>query len=239
MHDQNSFITLTYNDDNLPHDESVDVREFQLFMKKLRSHIAPRKVRYFHCGEYGENLSRPHYHACLFGYDFPDKKLIKDGENKLYTSPTLSRLWGKGYVTIGDVNFKTAAYVARYVLKKMNGQKKFDHYNKYNPETGELYSSKRPEYTTMSRRPGIGKQWFDKYKTDVYPSDEIIINGLQVKPPKYYDQQIDEIELLHIKNNRLEQALKNASDNTTDRLLVKEKIKQSKLKQLKRSYHAT
>jgi hypothetical protein len=119
-HEDNAFITLTYAPEHLPHDVSLNISHFQKFMKRLRKAISPKLVRFFHCGEYGELNQRPHYHACLFGYDFPDKVLytIRD-ECRLYRSPMLEKLWPMGFATVGDVTFESAAYVARYITKKL------------------------------------------------------------------------------------------------------------------------
>ena len=145
MHSNNCFITLTYDDVHLPDDRSLHVEHFQRFMKRLRKKCG--FVRFFHCGEYGENLGRPHYHAILFGLDFGDKRLFSRRDDiNLYTSYDLSKLWTFGFSTVGDCNFDTAAYCARYTLKKFRGS----------PEAREAhYGGRRPEYCTMSRRPGI------------------------------------------------------------------------------------
>ena len=131
LHESNAFITLTYADEHLPQDRSLDKREFQLFIKRLRKSIQPQRLRYFHCGEYGAKLGRPHYHACLFGFDFPDKELqrySKTGE-KLYRSDLLDSAWqNKGWALIGEVTFQSAAYVARYITKKITGEAAHDHY---------------------------------------------------------------------------------------------------------------
>ena len=145
LHDENSFLTLTYSDENLPPGGSLHLPDFQNFMKRLRKSIAPKRVRFYHCGEYGDILSRPHYHALLFGYDFDDRKFFaKRNENSVYTSTELSSLWPHGFSVVGSVTFESAAYVARYVMKKVTGERSLDHY-------GGL----KPEYTTMSRRPEL------------------------------------------------------------------------------------
>ena len=193
LHDENSYITLTYNDKNLPKDGSLNLRHFQLFMKRLRKKTG-KKIRFYHCGEYGEKFKRPHYHACLFGYQFPDLRYFKTiNGNKLYTSKYLDSVWTNkngetmGFSTIGNVTFESAAYVARYIMKKINGEKAEAHY--VNKETGEIL---KPEYTTMSRRPGgLGAEWLKKYKTDVYPGDFVVVRGKKMKPPKYYDRQYE------------------------------------------------
>jgi hypothetical protein len=111
MHDDNCFITLTFNDYDLTMRDqtSVNVKDFQNFMKKLRN-STKQKIRFFHCGEYGDLNLRPHYHAILFGYDFPDKILFANkGGNNLYISQKLKQLWPYGFSTIGDVTFDSAA----------------------------------------------------------------------------------------------------------------------------------
>ena len=105
LHDANSFITLTYRPDELPPDGSLQKSHFQKFMKRLRKRILPKLIRFFHCGEYGDKGARPHYHACVFGYDFPDKKLytVRDGV-RLYVSEELQEVWPLGFSTVGDVS---------------------------------------------------------------------------------------------------------------------------------------
>ena len=131
MHQENSFVTLTYDDEHLPRDGSLDKRHFQLFMKRLRKHFNEKTIRFFHCGEYGDKLGRPHYHACLFGIDFGDR-IPHSVTNDVvtYTSETLTRIWGKGFTTCGEMNYQTAAYTARYIMKKITGKKADEHYTR-------------------------------------------------------------------------------------------------------------
>lgn len=238
LYDENSFLTLTYNDANLPSNGSLVKSHFQDFMKRLRKSIAPRSVRYYHCGEYGETYQRPHYHALLFGYDFGDKKFFSQkASNPLFTSDLLSQLWGKGFCTIGEVTFESAAYVARYIMKKVTGKKAADH-----------YAGRLPEYTTMSRRPGIGKGWFDKYSSDVYPLDRVVVRGRDTRPPRFYDNLLGRYDpstlaLLKIKREDNERyvtdTLSNGrivteSDSSMRRLAVKELVKIASISNLKR-----
>jgi hypothetical protein len=163
-------------------------------MKRLRHKHRGEKIRFFHCGEYGETLGRPHYHAIIFGYDFRNKDsyIIGEGSNyQIKGSEELEELWPFGFHAIGDVNFESAAYVARYIVKKITGEKALEHYCDIDKETGEILRERKPEYTTMSRRPGIASDWIKKYHTDVYPSDEVIVRGKEVKPPRYYDRQYE------------------------------------------------
>lgn len=144
-----------------------------------------RDVRYFMCGEYGDQNGRPHYHVCFFNFDFPDRLDVTADDGSIQvSSKMLQDLWsdvnGKplGFVQVGDVNFKSAAYVARYVDKKIYGDKAEVH-----------YVGRCKEYVCMSRRPGIGSRWFDLYSKDVYPDGYVIHDGFKVKAPKYYDSK--------------------------------------------------
>jgi hypothetical protein len=240
MHEKSCFITLTFNDESLFAREnpySLDKTEYQRFMKRLRKKYG-KQVRFFHCGEYGDKNKRPHYHAILFGVDFDhDRKLWsnKDGI-KLFTSESLEKLWPYGFCTIGQVTFESCAYVARYIMKKQTGEKAEDHYMRWCPETGEG-TAIDPEYCTMSRKPGIGKSWIEKYKTDVYPHDYVVINEHKVKPPRFYDQQLDEDELRKLKDQRIKEADDPIKDYgpEMDRLWVSQEIKIKKLERLIRN----
>lgn len=230
----NAFITLTYDDDNLPSDRSLDKSHFQKFMKRLRKAYTGT-VRYYHCGEYGENFGRPHYHACLFGLDFEDKyPWKKTGSGELiYRSPTLEKLWPFGHSSIGDVTFESAAYVARYVMKKVTGKNAENHY--FDPETGVI---RQAEYTTMSLKPGIGADWFEQFKGDVYPHDFCVVNDQKVRPPKYYDALYEHqypSDFARIKAARKSGLKDHADNNTPARLKVREKVTEARLNQLHRS----
>lgn len=239
LHEENSFLTLTYDDQHLPSDLSLRVSDFQNFMKRLRKSIAPRRVRYYHCGEYGEAFARPHYHALLFGYSSPDRKFFsKRGDNRVFTSDSMSRLWPHGFSVEGDVTFDSAAYVARYVMKKVTGDRAEVH-----------YAGRHPEYTTMSRRPGIGAGWFAKFASDVYPLDRVVVNGKDTRPPRFYDglySKIDRSTFEQIKIAREKNGLCFVDDFLSDgrkirvsdqdgrRLLVKEEVKKAEITRLVR-----
>lgn len=239
LYEENSFITLTYDDKNLPKNGSLEICHFQKFMKRLRRQNEGKKIRYFHAGEYGSETRRPHYHALLFNHTFEDKKLFSCRDDiKVYTSETLSGLWPYGFSTIGDVTYDSAGYVARYNLKKITGK-----------NSKEFYGEKKPEYCTMSRRDGIGKGWYAKYKSDCYPNDRIFVNGAYCKPPKYYDGLLskeDPSTMALLKIKREEEANKKTcndvingktiveSDSTDRRLIVKNEVKEAQVKMLKR-----
>jgi hypothetical protein len=191
MHDAASFITPTFADEHLPADYSVSVRELQLFHKKLRHAYGP--FRFFACGEYGSEGLRPHYHELLFGLDFPDKRLYsvsRRGE-RLYHSEALENLWGKGRCLIGSVTLQSAGYCARYSMKKISGDKAADHYRRIHPVTGAPVQV-QPEFIVMSRMPGIGSAWFDKFQSDAFPSDFLVVDGRKVPVPSYYLRKLDE-----------------------------------------------
>nr|QJB20859.1 MAG: replication initiator protein [Microvirus sp.] len=179
LHSENCFLTLTYDDEHLPESGSLNKRDIQLFLKRLRDRIAPKRVRFLQCGEYGDEFSRPHHHVLLFGHDFSDKLLFRGGKkNKLYTSALLKTLWPLGHHTIGAVDYDACSYCARYVLKKVTGDAAIEHYD-----------GKLKEYITMSRRPGIAADWFRKFKADIFNHDKCVVEpGFIARPPKYYDK---------------------------------------------------
>ncbi len=237
MHEANCFITLTYNEENLPEDGSLVKEHFQKFMKRLRKKNK-HKIRFYMCGEYGEALSRPHYHACLFGHDFDDKTINGPcGNHILYISENLEKTWGKGYCTLGTLTFESAAYCARYVMKKITGHAAYAHYETFNTTTGEI-TQIQSEYTTMSRHPGIGRTWYNKYKNDLFPEDECIIEGRIMKPPRYYANLYELAEpenYQKLKEARRKHFNKHKQDTTWQRLQDREKVKHAQLKLLPRN----
>jgi len=232
---ENCFITLTYDDAHLPPNNSLDKRTMQLFIKKLRKKYKNKKIKYYLCGEYGELNTRPHYHICMFGHDFPDKTLwsVRDGV-QLYLSDTLSQLWPNGYATVGEVTFESAAYVARYCLKKRKGGQGGEPLGSPPCQAETLI----PEFSLMSRNPGIGRRWFDLYQNDILSTDKIIVrNNLKIKPPKYYDS------IVKSSNPKLMEAIKwkrksaiDPAEQTYERLRTKEEIATIKKNLLKRGY---
>lgn len=235
------FITLTYDDNHLPPDGSVWKSDFQKFMKRLRKRFSGydfveqngknvNPIRFFACGEYGEKRKRPHYHAILFNFDFADKQLVKYSCGyPCYISPALAELWPFGYHEIGTATFESCAYVARYILKKQK-----DDWQYVDPETGVL---KEKEFILMSRNPGIGAYWIEKYMSDVYPRDYVLNGQVKMRPPRYYDNVFKRYspEILEIIKD--ERAIRAASsvDNTPERLAVREKVQLARLKSLKRN----
>mgnify|MGYP000412242434 CR=1 FL=1 len=225
LHDDNVFLTLTYDNEHLPPLASLRKRDFQLFMKRLRKKISPKKLRFFHSGEYGEETMRPHYHALLFGYDFPDKyQWSTRGDNPVYRSPLLESLWTLGNSELGSVTFQSASYVAQYCIKKLTGPEANERYKRLHPETGELVPVEA-EYATMSRRPGIGTGFYEKYGEEIHRHDSVVINGLEVKPPKFYDQLAEQIRpQVLIKNKSMRKLNINDEENSPHRLTIRERV---------------
>lgn len=222
---RNCFITLTYRSQALPVSGSLVPEHFVRFMKRVRLKYGSG-IRFFHCGEYGELLSRPHHHAILFNHSFDDKRFYteRDGE-VLWTSKSLEDLWTYGFCTVGEATFESAAYIARYSLKKLYGVGAVAH-----------YGTKVPEYLTMSRRPGIGRGFIEKFRRDVYPSDEVIVRGRQCKPPRYYDKVLEEYapSVLQKVKARRRRAAAEDPDSTGQRLIVREVVKEGAISSLRR-----
>lgn len=195
-------------------------------------------IRYYMCGEYGEQNNRPHYHMCLFNCDFADKKYkyTTPAGSQIHTSETLNNIWQLGHTSIGELNFESAAYTARYIMKKITGDLAKQHYESLNTETGEIFN-RTPEYNQMSRRPGIGAKAFDKWGKDWYPQGKVITRGHQSNTPRYYDnlqKTLDSSVIEELQYKRYLEGLKQAADNTPERLKVREDVEAAKIKFLQR-----
>lgn len=270
----NCFVTLTYRDladctfeqaergMHVPKDWSLNKRHMQLFFKRLRKEFPENEIRYFYAGEYGRkckhgidlsrvkcplcNCGRPHYHACLFNCSFLDlEPYASDGGITRYTSPALERIWGYGFVDVGELNYNTANYTAKYMLKKVRGVTSDDHYMHFDLD-GEI-TWILPEYTAMSRgnaghkgkRCGIGAGWFDKYRDDVFPSDEVPVPGKGVVKgvPRYYSDILKEEDpAAYEEIKRLRRAFMEAhqEDYTYDRLVQKHICKAARVREKER-----
>lgn len=231
LHDENSFVTLTYDDAHLPRFGSLDRDAFPKFMKRLRKAIQPLRVRYFHAGEYGGAFGRPHYHACLFGFGFPDRTAWTTRNGlPVYRSQLLEELWPSGLSEIGSLTFESAAYVARYVVAKKLGKQAEAAYEVVDYSSGEVLGRREPEYATMSRRPGIAAEWFEKYHGDVYPDDRVVVRGKEAKPPRFYDKKLEQMEPRIARAIALARRIaRNPSEETPERLEVREKVAQARL----------
>ena len=246
-----TFLTLTYDDKNLPQ-EYVDQNTGQWygsgtllptdhveFVNKLRMRLYRKGLsfRYYMCGEYGDKLSRPHFHYLIFGYGFPDRYAwTRHNGTQYYRSEELEKIWRYGNSLLGDVTVESAAYTCAYVNKKQTG--KAIARGAYMRDDGtEVF----PEFARMSRRPGIGKSWFEKYGiTDVYDSgDFITINGKRYSTPRYYDTLLEKLnpeQLAGIKDERVLSAVAYECNNTPERLRVREEVHNLKQKKRLRGY---
>lgn len=232
LHADNCFVTLTYGRDKVPAGGSLDYRDFQLFMKRVRK-ASPNKVRFFMCGEYGPLNLRPHYHAILFNINFNDRVPIgKSAAGVVYfDSPKLRDLWSHGHVSVQDVNQQAAAYCARYIVDKVTGDAAEAH-----------YAGRVPEFCHCSLKPGIGADWFRKFHTDVYPHDFVVVDGTKYSPPKYYDRlkrrlNPASVELDRIEFARQERAKLAFADNTAERLATREVVHKARVRNQKREMH--
>lgn len=228
MHDQNCFVTLTYK--AAPPRGSLDRGAFPAFIKRLRRDLGETRIKYFHCGEYGEELARPHYHGLIFGFDFQDKTRwsTSSSGHPQFRSAHLERLWPYGFSSIGALTFETAAYTARYCTKKITGDLAPGH-----------YGDREPEFMTCSK--GIGQAWIEKYKDETYRDDSIISRGHEGKPPRYYDKYLKAIEPRAWRKVELDRLVAGNArqvrwNRTTERLLVREQVKLAELGTRPRSY---
>jgi len=239
LHEDNCFITLTYNNESLPYDKSLSVDELQRFWKRLRKKLDGKEIRYYACGEYGGLHMRPHYHAIIFGWTPDDITCYSINGKVVYVSKILQEAWPYGYHTVGDVTWESTSYVARYIQKKITGQKAESHYINLDKVTGEIYNEIKPEFTLMSRRPGIARKWYEENKKEVYPSDSVIVKERECKPPRYYDNLYDidyPEEMAIVKGNRKRKAEKNPLSD--EELIRREKVMRYALQETnkKRSY---
>lgn len=253
LYKNNCFLTLTYSDENLPEFGSLVRKHPQDFLKRLRRKYGVG-IRFFGCGEYGDQNERPHYHILLFNHDFPDKRKWKKSRNTkavnfLYVSEELNKLWPFGHAYIGSVSFESAAYVARYVVKKLNVSKASSegdraayyskHFIGFNPSTGEYLGERIPEFPMMSRNPGVAYAWFKQFYKDCYPSDFVTLKGKKFSLPRYYDNMFEmdfPKEYSKVRAKRLKAALDFIEEGGDNRLQAREQIQIIRANKLQRSY---
>lgn len=194
-HEDTWFVTLTYDDDHLPPAFPVDEatgeilsvnatlvkNDLQKFFKRLRKN-SKQDIRYYSCGEYGSSTYRPHYHCIIFGLHLDDLKLLKDNfsGSPYFVSDFIAKCWPFGYHIIGKVTWQSAAYVARYTMKKaLNG---FD--KRYYQKAGI-----EPEFQVMSLKPAIGRQYYDDHP-EIFDYDSFSVStpqgGRRMYPPEYF-----------------------------------------------------
>lgn len=213
-HEKNIFLTLTYNDENLPTDMSLDKNAITLFIKRLRKDLGKDKIKYFACGEYGDIGKRPHYHLIIFGLG--NRKDIftyigHDWRNRPFYK--LSS-WTKGYIYIGDVNYNSCRYVAGYIQKKLNG-----------PMGKEEYGERLPPFSRQSN--GLGKAHALKNKEAYIDKLSVTVKGVKHSLPRYYRKiygdEITEERLLMEKisrENEFEEAMLQRHENKIEAALA-------------------
>lgn len=237
LYSDNCFITLTYDDFNVPDGRSLVKSDFQKFMKRLRKFSVKsrgRSLRYYACGEYGDRFGRPHYHAILLDFDFKDKVFLRysAGGEKIYSSSILDDLWSVdgvriGICEIGSVTSQSAGYVARYCTKKITGDKAIEHYRYLDSEGRDCW--RVPEFALQSQ--SIGKPWLERFHGDVYTSDFVLVNGAKLAPPRAYDKHFEVLypeefeRIKRLRRNRPREAMSNGFRA----YLVREEVTRSKL----------
>lgn len=241
LHRENSFLTLTYSDDHLPQYGALQYGDVQAFLKRLRKHQASQaqpRISFFCAGEYGPALGRPHYHLAVFGYRPYDGVPLSVAGNKhpLSVSKTLDKLWGKGFASVGELTPASAAYVAKYCIKKITGPASETHYTRLDPDTGEMVPIP-PEFARMSLRPGIGKRWYQRFANEVHTHDGAVIDGKILPAPKYYDRLAaasapEKLESAQYK--RYVKSLDHLEDQTAERLGVRETVAKARHAQIPR-----
>lgn len=224
FHKEAEFITLTYDPDRLPPGSALHHPHVVTFMKALRDKYPAKKIKALITGEYGSQHKRPHYHLIIFGWSPEDKKLVSrsKAKNRLYSSKILEKLWPHGFVTIGEsVTAKTAAYVAKYTVKKVYSPQDYDFVDL---ETGEIL--RRPEYLVASN--GIGRRAYEKYGDQWFAHGYCVIDGRKVKIPRYYVKLREKThpEQVAAYKAKLLEELNKKGDNSPERQATKETVAQ-------------
>lgn len=225
MHECSSVILLTYDDEHLPVHGDLRYSDFQLFVRRARRKLGP--FRFFMCGEYGEAEWRPHFHAVMFGVYFSDRKYFKESASgtKVYTSAVLSELWPYGHCSVSDFSYEAAGYIARYVTKKVTGARAAEHYSRVDDSGGVYHLT--PEFMRCSLKPGIGVRFFEKYRSEIFPRDEVVLNGRKLRPPRLYFEYLKDLdadEALLVEAKRQAMAWDLRSDSSKGRLGVQEVV---------------
>lgn len=229
------FITLTYSPENVPGFQdgddrvhgTLDPNDCRLFLRRLRRRFR-RPLTFYLCGEYGSETQRPHYHALLFGAEFLDRtRFTTRGGNAVWQSDTLDAAWQNGIAELTGFDYKAAMYVAGYVRKKVRQRDEPEFYERVVPETGELVQL-HPEFARMSRRPAIGRRFMERYWQDVYPRDYVVVNGYEMKPPRYYDKWMDDNQPEVMEEVRF-QRFKDAVEIGDEKLIMKEKVHRARI----------
>jgi hypothetical protein len=231
-----SFIRLSYASEHLPAGGTLVAGDLVRFVRRVKAWLRDQpenqagelwRISYLGCGEYGDRGHRPHYHVALFGCDFSQDRYAwaKSGSGAvLYRSPTLERLWPFGHSTLGEVNAKSGAYMARYTFK--GAKRDPAQYRRVDPATGEVYEV-APQFLRMSLKPAIGFRWYEQFKADCF-SDFLVIDGKKVPVPRYYRRRLaaEDPELWRqMTARRVARMQQHREDQTDSRLLVRMEAK--------------
>lgn len=200
------FITLTYDDEHLPADKSLDKSAVQKFIKRVKRRFNSTKqnpIRQTYCGEYGTRTNRPHYHVILYNCDFPDKKphYISDGGHQVFTSKILSGLWPFGAAEFGFATPASIAYLYKYILKKKTRREKL---KPLSIEVDGITYDVDHEFIESSRNPGIGAHMRGSHSLK---KGYLTVNGRKKKLPKYYLEDLrknDPETYDHLMNQRFD-----------------------------------
>lgn len=231
--DRNCFVTLTYDPEHLPPHGSLRYSDVQAFHKRLRWSAGP--FRFFAVGEYGEALSRPHYHVCYFNYFPSDARRLRSlSEERFasYSSKSLEETWGLGQVHIGELTYASAKYASGYIFKKQHGDRGEAHYKSIDADG--VWHRLEPEFCRMSLRPGIGRGWYERFPEDFHGRDYVVLDGKKFAVPKYYDKLLersDPMRMSGVREDREFKSLPNRADNTPERLEVKAQVARALLEQ--------
>jgi len=221
-------VTLTYSPEKVPENGSLFPRDFTLFVKRLRRMFEGERISYYVAGEYGDRTARPHYHAVLYGARFLDRDVhtYRHGA-PVYRSESLEGAWRLGLCEFTGLTYGAARYVASYVRKKVRQRDDPDAYVRVDPRTGELVEIER-EFGRMSRRPAIGRRWIERFWPDVYPRDFVVMEGQEMKPPRYYDKWMEAHHprvMMAVKEQRLEDIVEIGDE----KLIMKEKVHRARV----------
>lgn len=167
-HDCSCFLTLTYDEENVP--LSVNPYVLQKFIKRLRKHVGRTGLKYFACGEYGDKSGRPHYHLIIFGWR--PGAFSKHG--RYFSSSEVSDLWPFGFNTVGSVTYDSIRYVTDYVFKRKSGPEAVE----------ELLSGRLQPFVLCSK--GIGRQWAEANASGLQATGELTVGGVKQAIPRYY-----------------------------------------------------
>lgn len=235
LYDANVCATLTYDDEHLPSSLSLEYRDVQLFLKRLRKRVCGvskgpdgrKPVRFFVCGEYGGENGRPHYHAILFNCWFGDQQRV----GRYYRSDLCEDIWDRGRVVLDCVTPAVAAYVAGYVLHKAARADLLD--SVVDRSTGEV-SDRCPEFVQMSRRPGIGAGWYSRFSRDLFSGDFAVTEGRKSKVPRYYSEKYfrdgDPLQVEELREARYQRARSQLGESTEERRAVREAVARARVR---------